>query len=493
VTATTIAAIASPPGPGARGIVRLSGPATRAIVRRMVVANGSASAAGNTRALARDPTTGPPELEARTLVEGRLDDGRGTQPVMVLWMPGPGSYTGEDVAELHVPGSPPLLAAVLERVLALGAVPARPGEFTRRAFENGRIDLTRAEGVLELVAARSDAEARAASALLLGGLGTRLGALRDALDDLRALCEASLDFDEADTGHVATAELEAGARAILARLDEALGYERARTRASGAPRVVLCGAPNAGKSALFNALADERAAIVSDFAGTTRDTLEVGIDLDGRAARLLDTPGLDLEAAGIDRDAQQIAREHLSSADVALWVVDAARERSDPQVVRTDPQAARSGFQVDRGELVAERARIPPAIPVVLAWNKVDLPRARTAPEAGALGLTSVAPVSAARGTGLDALRSALAAALEGEAAGEAGALGRDVARRHVRGLEAARAELELAREGLAAGQPLDLVAEHLRRATLGLDEIRGTTTPEDLLDRIFARFCLGK
>ncbi|MCY2960670.1 MAG: 50S ribosome-binding GTPase [Planctomycetota bacterium] len=485
MTATTIAAIASPPGPGARGIVRLSGPGTRAIVRRMVRASDRASAGESTRAVDRDSTDAPPELVARALVEGRLDDGRGTQPVLVLWMPGPRSYTGEDVAELHVPGSPPLLAAVLERVLALGAVPARPGEFTRRAFENGRIDLTRAEGVAELVAARNDAEARAAGALLLGGLGTRLGALRDALEDLRALCEASLDFDEADTGHVATAELAEGARTILARLDEALGFERARTRASGAPRVVLCGAPNAGKSALFNALAGAGAAIVSDLAGTTRDTLEVGIELDGRAARLLDTPGLDLEAAGVDRAAQTVAREYLASADVALWVVDAAAERGDSGVERGDPRMALG--------LVAERARIPAGIPVVLAWNKVDLPRTQAAPESGVLGVAAVALVSAARGTGLEALRSSLAAALEGEAAGETGALGRDVARRHVRGLEAARAELEFARDGLADRQPLDLVAEHLRRATLGLDEIRGVTTPEDLLDRIFARFCLGK
>lgn len=489
MTATTIAAIASPPGPGARGIVRLSGPATRAIVRAIVRTSPQTAAATVAAPVTSDGASSAscvPELAARSLVEGRLDDGRGTQPVMVLWMPGPGSYTGEDVAELHVPGSPPLLAAVLERVLLLGAVPARPGEFTRRAFENGRIDLTRAEGVLELVAARNEAEARAAGALLLGGLGTRLGALRDALDDLRALCEASLDFDEADTGHVATAELAEGARAILARLDEALGFERARTRASGAPRVVLCGAPNAGKSALFNALAGERAAIVSDVAGTTRDTLEVGIELEGRAARLLDTPGLDLEAAGVDRDAQQIAREHLQSADVALWVVDAATERGDSGAERGDPRMALGG-------LVEERARVPAGIPVVLAWNKTDLARAQPGPEASVLGAAAVVPVSAARGTGLEGLRAALAAALEGEAAGEAGALGRDIARRHVRGLEVARAELELARAGLGAGEPLDLVAEHLRRATLGLDEIRGATTPEDLLDRIFARFCLGK
>ena len=483
MTATTIAAIASPPGPGARGIVRLSGPGTRAIVRGMVrdrvgdrVGEDVGEDVGESAraAVGRDSTGAPPELRARALIEGRLDDGRGTQPVLLLWMPGPRSYTGEDVAELHVPGSPPLVAAVLARVLELGAVLARPGEFTRRAFENGRIDLTRAEGVAELVAARNEVEARAAGALLLGGLGTRIDALRDALDELRALCEASLDFDEADTGHVATDELVRGARTILARVDEALGFERARTRASGAPRVVLCGAPNAGKSALFNALARGEHAIVSDHAGTTRDTLVIELELGGLALRLLDTPGFDFGAVGIDEAAQQSAREHLASADLALWVVDASAERTD---------------------LALERARIPDGVPVVLAWNKVDLERAASTPTAAMERVAAVERVSATTGSGLERLLQTVQRALAPDAAalGESGPADRDLARRHVAGLEAARAEIERVLTALADAAPLDLAAEHLRRATLGLDEIRGTTTPEDLLDRIFARFCLGK
>jgi tRNA modification GTPase len=306
----TIAAIASPAGPGARGIVRLSGPGSSTIVRALWVG-------------------APRELRARGMATGRIDDGRGTQPALLLWMPAPRSYTGEDVAELHVPGSPHLVAAVLSRVLELGAAAARPGEFTRRAFENGRIDLTRAEGVLELVAARNEAEARAAGQLLLGGLGTRVDALRDALDDVRALAEASLDFDEADTGHVANAELTASMAAIRARLDEALAFEHARARASVLPRVALAGAPNAGKSTLFNALAGAEHAIVTPISGTTRDVLEAEVELDGARALLLDLPGLDAEAGGVDRAAQAAARERLASADVVLWVVDAAGEERD--------------------------------------------------------------------------------------------------------------------------------------------------------------------
>jgi len=454
VSSATIAAIASPPGAGTRGIVRISGPGARTIARAAWVGD-------------------PPELSARALVTGRVHDGRGTQPVVCLWMPGPRSFTGEDVVELHAPGSPPLLAALFARVLALGATAARPGEFTRRAFENGRIDLTRAEGVLELVAARNDDEARAAGQLLVGGLGTRVDTLRDALDELRALCEASLDFDEADTGHVPLDELAASARAIRVGLREALEFERARSRSSGLARIALVGAPNAGKSTLFNALVGADAAIVSSLAGTTRDTLEAEIQFDGRRALLLDTPGLDETAVGVDHAAQETARERVASADLALWVVDAAGEARD---------------------LAAESARLPTGRRIVLAWAQVDRVGARSVPDARAHGLSAVVPVSAATGRGLSDLSRALSNALDVDEFGsEAGPVARELAQRHVRGMAAADAELELVLRVLEDEGPLDLAAEHLRRASAGLDEIRGGTTPEDLLDRIFARFCLGK
>ncbi len=454
---STIAAIASPPGPGARGIVRLSGPAARAIVQAAW-------------------TGERPPLRERALATGRIDDGRGTQPCLLLWMPGPRSHTGEDVAELHVPGSPPLLAAVLARVLQLGAEPARPGEFTRRAFQNGRIDLTRAEGVLALVAARNAAEARAAGALLLGGLADRVAALREALDDLRALCEASLDFDAADTGHVDPAELEARALDVLARVHTAQSFESARSRSAGAPRVVLCGAPNAGKSALYNALVGRDDAIVSDVAGTTRDALEADVVLDGQSARLLDMPGFDAAAAGIDRAAQDRARERLAGADLVVWVVDATRSQE---------------------ELAAERASLPAGVPIVLSWSKTDLAPRAVPPSVDAAGTDAVVATSARTGAGLAELRRVMSEQLErGEGGGQEGespTLERELTQRHQRGLEIAARELGRALELSRSGAPLDLVAEHLRAATLGLDEIRGTTTPEDLLDRIFARFCLGK
>jgi tRNA modification GTPase len=451
--ATTIAAIASPPGGGARGIVRLSGPRAGAIVR----------------ATWRGPA---PDLARRGLAAGRFDDGRGTQPALLLWMPGPGSYTGEDVAELHLPGSPPLLRVALARVLELGAASAEPGEFTRRAFHAGRIDLTRAEGVLELVRARNAAEARAARQLLLGGLARRVDALRAELDDLRALCEASLDFDAADTGHVDPAEIRARAGSCVAAVRAARRFEAARARASGTPRVALCGAPNAGKSALFNALLGRPEAIESDHPGTTRDALEGALELPGAQARLLDMPGFDAAAAGVDRAAQDLATERLSAADLCLWVVDAA-----------GPQ---------RGRLAEERARLPEGAPALLAWSKTDLASAGPPPDPAAVGMLAVVPVSARTGAGLEALRAALARALA-PGGGDAPTLEREVALRHDQGLAAAERELLLGLERWSAGAPLDLLCEHLRAAGAGLDALCGRTTSEDLLDRIFARFCLGK
>jgi len=258
--ADTIAAIASPPGGGLRGILRLSGPRSQEIVRSIWVG-------------------AVPPLGRRGIHLGRIRDRRGEQPAMLLWMPAPRSFTREDVAELHLPGSPPLLAAALERLLELGARAAAPGEFTRRAFLNGRIDLARAEGVLALVSSRNESERAAAHALLSGGLSERIEDLRNRLEELRATCEASLDFDERDTGHVPAEEIQARAQEAREDLARALSWEVRRADVGGEPRVVLAGRPNAGKSAVFNALAGREEALVSHLEGTTRDALSARLEL----------------------------------------------------------------------------------------------------------------------------------------------------------------------------------------------------------------------
>ncbi|MCY3003201.1 MAG: tRNA modification GTPase [Planctomycetota bacterium] len=432
---STIAAIATPPGGGRRAVIRLSGPRALELGRETC-----RFAAENA-------------LSRRGAWRGRFHDGVGEQPVLALAMPGPRSFTGEDVLELHLVGSPPLVAAALARLVALGAELARPGEFTRRAFESGRIDLSRAEGVLALVEAESDSERRAAAELCFGGLGKRLEALRESLLDLRVLCEASLDFDEADTGHVPLEELVERGERVRAALEEALGWERRRTRRGGAPRIVLAGAPNAGKSTLFNALTGSRA-IVSDVAGTTRDALVAPWVVAGVPCELVDTAGLSADfASGPDGHAQRFAKAEHEAADLVLRVCD-ARE--------------------------APPEHLPP---------RELLVRARCDLAQGPVGGPGVA-VSAVTGSGLAELERAVAQALWLQ---PASGVARELGERHVAALEHARERLDEALALARARGPLDLVAEALRAALERLDEIEGHASPEDLLDRIFARFCIGK
>lgn len=463
-TPDTIVAIASPPGAGARGVLRVSGPRAGELVRAAVVAEGELP---------------PPRRAALT---GRFDDGRGTQPVLLLWMPGPASYTREDVAELHLPGSPPLLDAALERLLALGARLAEPGEFTRRAFLNGRLDLTRAEGVLELIEATNEGERRAAGELLEGGLADRVAELRERLVDLRTLCEASLDFDESDTGHVPLEELQRLGDAAAAALDEALAWEVRRQPPSTLPRVVLFGAPNAGKSSLFNALT-EGEALVSDVAGTTRDWIGGTWPLAGGEVLLIDAPGWDAGALGPDAKALELAERERGTADLVVWVVD--------------------GMAASPGVLNELALRLPAGIPRVVAWNKVDLGALRAPPPSllAILAGDATEPLevvgTSAGGQGLDSLARAAAAALGrtgDEPEPESGeGRARELFVRHRDALLRARGALEAGRETLVRHAPLDLAAEAFREATSALDAITGRTSSDDVLDRIFARFCIGK
>jgi tRNA modification GTPase len=446
----TIAAIATPPGRGAVAIVRISGPRAAQIGAR--VFRGRATFAD------------------RVAEYGRIVDADGAtvDRGLALFFRAPRSYTGEDVLELHVHGSPAVARDVLLATLEAGARLATPGEFTRRAFLAGKLDLCAAEAVADLIAAEARGAARAAAARLSGGLAAEVERGRAVLDDIAAELSAAIDYPQ---------EVPAPERVTVAarlrELDAALAdlgttWERGRLVREG-PAVAIVGPPNAGKSSLLNALLGADRALVSELAGTTRDTIEETLSLgDGVVARVIDTAGLrpsgdPVEAAGVAR-----AEAALAEASVALVVVDGSRP-VPPEV---------------RELLVRTRAR-----PRVAFFNKADLGdagyRDRDAAELSAL-------LGSAHDRGsVEVVRRALHAHAVTDRV--------DVTRPHLgtaRQADAvltARASLRLALETLESGDPIDLVAGDVCEARAALGELTGRDASESLLDGIFARFCVGK
>lgn len=438
----TIVAIATPPGRGGVGIVRVSGPAAAAIGRALVGAL-------------------PPPRVA-TARHFRDADGTALDAGLVLWFPAPRSFTGEDVLELHGHGGPVVLDLVVARCLSLGARAARPGEFSERAFVNDKLDLAQAEAVADLIDAGSAAAARAALRSLDGEFSARVHALEAALTELRVYVEASIDFADEDLELLEEGGI-AGRLAALARDLAALEASAAQGRLlQEGCTVALAGRPNAGKSSLLNALAGHDAAIVTEVPGTTRDVVRERIVLDGLPLWLCDTAGLRDSPERVEAEGIRRARAAAAQADHVLYVVDAA-----------DANAVAAA--------ATELAALAPAVPATLVFNKADL----AAPPGGA----GVA-VSALTGLGLETLRATLKAAL-GYRPGEAGVL--SARRRHLEALAECGRRLRAAAARLAERAGTELVAEELRLAHDALGEITGRFTSEDLLGRIFASFCIGK
>ncbi|PSQ91258.1 MAG: tRNA uridine-5-carboxymethylaminomethyl(34) synthesis GTPase MnmE [Proteobacteria bacterium SW_6_67_9] len=441
----TIAAPATPPGHGGIGVVRISGPDAGPIGSVLAPPLPQARTAAFRRFCAADNTT--------------LDQG------LVLWLPGPGSYTGEDTLELQGHGSPVVIDALLGRALELGARSARPGELSERAFLNGRIDLAQAEAVADLIESADRAGARAAMRSLEGAFSERVGRLVDELTELRAWIEAAFDFPEDDLDLLADGQLRARLSALRARLRETRDAAAQGRRLVTGARVVLAGAANAGKSSLLNRLAGVDAAIVTDIAGTTRDTLSQSIRLAGLPVDVTDTAGLrattdPVESAGVER-----AYRALEGADRILLVVDA---------------------QADTAEALAD---LPRGVAVDVIRSKIDL----TGEPAGLVchtGSGAEIAVSVATGAGLDALTRHLRDALGADPAGTDAFSAR---RRHLEALECADDELAAAEAELAADAGAELAAERLRGAQEALGRITGRVTTEDLLGEIFSRFCIGK
>ena len=444
-TATdTIAAVATAPGSGGVGIVRLSGPRAAAIARALC---------------------GRRVLRPRHAHHVRfLDaDGEALDDGIALLFQAPASYTGEDVVELQGHGNPVLLQALVARCRALGARMARPGEFTERAFLNGRLDLAQAEAVADLIAAGDLTAARAARRSLEGRFSERVDALADALLAMRVHVEAAIDFADEPLDTLGGAELRARLRQARADLAALLADAERGRRLRDGLHAVIVGPPNAGKSSLLNALAGSARAIVTDVAGTTRDLLRETVHVDGAELLLVDTAGLRTAGDAIEREGMRRAREELGRAGLAIAVVDAR-----------DPAAGRAA-------VAADVAGVPR---VLWLHNKADLlPHDAPPPPDGELR------VSAATGQGMDALHARLRRLVLGDAAGE----GEFTARaRHVEALGRAGEALDAAALALH-GEALDLAADALRDAHHALGDITGRVDADALLGHIFSSFCIGK
>lgn len=447
---TTIAAIATPPGHGGIGIVRISGPDTAAIAR---------AALGQL-----------PRPRWATCVAFRDGAGQTIDRGLALYFPAPHSYTGEHVLELHGHGGPAVLGLLLKRAFELGARPARPGEFSERAFLNGKLDLAQAEAVADLIASASESAARAAGRSLSGEFSARVHGLSEALIDLRLHIEAALDFPEEEIDFPADATLRERCRAVLEDSAELLARARQGRLLRDGLTVVLAGPPNAGKSSLLNALAQQDSAIVSPVPGTTRDVLREHIALDGLPLTLLDTAGLRDTADDVESEGVRRARAAAQQADRVLLLVDDSA--------------------VDEAQIAALAARLPPGITHTLVRNKIDLTgRAPGLIHEGDAARAPELAMSLKTGAGLTALREHLkaGAGYRAEAPGTFSAR-----RRHVEAITRARALVEQAGARLASRQG-ELAAEELRQAHQALSEITGEFTPDDLLGRIFADFCVGK
>lgn len=452
--AETICAVASAVG-GAVGIVRLSGPRALELLRRVC-------------RLSR--------LEARRMHAASLRHPRSGEVldrVLACYMPGPRSYTGEDVVEVHGHGGELNLGRVLALFVELGARQAAPGEFTRRAFLNGRLDLTQAEAVAQIVAARSERALRNAQAVLGGTLGRRLRELQHRVVELCGLLEAAIDFADETEGGLGEDELCRRHHELRGALERLAGTYRLGQRLDGV-RVALVGPVNAGKSSLFNCLLGRDRALVADEPGTTRDYLEAETSWDGHRVTLVDTAGERPEGAltPLERAGRALAAPVLTGCDLWVQVTDASREVP--------------GRDAGPGE-TEDGPSSPDAPPVVVAANKVDL---ITPSHRASLG-PDLVQTSAVRGEGVEALRARVLKTLfpsEGEAETVQVTL-----QRQWEGLVDAARALREGHDALRGGVPPEVAVEHAREALEALEALTGERSTEAVLDAVFARFCVGK
>lgn len=442
-TTDTIVAPATPPGIGGVGIVRISGPLAEDVALGML---GSL-----------------PEPRQATYARFHDAAGREVDTGIALYFPAPGSFTGESVLELQGHGGPVVISMLVEAAVGFGARLAEPGEFTRRAFLNDKLDLAQAEAVADLIGSSTQQAARAALRSLSGAFSEQVEALAEKLVRLRMYVEAAIDFPEEEIDFLADDKLADG-------LEDCAAAFRALLRSTGSGRVlrdgyrvVIVGKPNAGKSSLLNHLSGEDAAIVTEVAGTTRDILREQINIDGLAVELVDTAGLRDDPDRIEEEGIRRARKAMTEADAVLWIQDATAAA---------------------GEL---DEAVPDDIPLTIVRNKIDLCDEAAGAEPGE---PCVVKLSAKTGAGVDALRERLRQIAGYKNLGEGAFTARQ---RHVDALQRAERHFAAGREALDEARAGELLAEELRLAHDALGEITGAVTSDDLLGMIFAKFCIGK
>lgn len=449
----TIAAIITPAGTGGVGIVRLSGVGAFDAAGKIFQGRNSGS---------------PSEWKGFSVHHGWVRDADGAiiDEALVTVMRAPKSYTCEDVAEISCHGGSAAVRAVLERCLENGARLARPGEFTKRAFLNGRIDLAQAEAVLDIISARTDAALRACERQLKGELSRELGALREELMTALAGIEALLNFPEDDTDAGQSQRIGTAVAGVRGRIGALLATARSGRILREGIRVVICGKPNVGKSSLLNALLRAPRAIVTDVAGTTRDIIEESANFDGIPVNLIDTAGILAPRDKVEEEAVRRSRASIEGADVVMAVLDTSRPLEE----------------ADRALLAGMRHPH-----VLIVGNKSDLPPAPL-PDLG----RTVLKVSAQSGAGLEELKALIVkTVLGGQGFDGRGLIINDL--RHAEALRGAEAALGCAAATISTDDALEIAAEDIKAAVRALDVITGRQVDEDVIESIFSRFCIGK
>jgi tRNA modification GTPase len=452
VVTDTIVAIASAPGRGAVGVIRVSGPHVPQIAESII---------GNLPA---------PRVAQVARFFGL--DGAPLDRGLALYFPAPASYTGEHVLELQGHGGVLVLDSLLQRLLELGCRMARPGEFSERAFLNGKIDIAQAEAIADLIDAGSAAAARAAVRSMQGEFSAQINELQAQITELRTLVEAAIDFSDEELDFVPGSELGRRIAKIFMGFDAITAAARQGALLREGLNVVIAGKPNAGKSSLLNKLVGDEIAIVTDQPGTTRDVLRQQVHLDGLPLNLIDTAGLRKAADEVEAEGVRRALAEVGRADRVLYILDAAAPLRESSA----------------SDLAAELDELPKGVPVTLIFNKIDLSGAQASVD------ESRDPpqvfLSARTGAGLDLLRAHLKSRA-GYRSGDSGAL--SARRRHLDALDRARSCVAQAAQTLAGTRAFELFAEELRLAQLALGEITGEFSSDDLLGEIFSSFCIGK